>query len=111
MMDANAMYPLGFHPIKESFLPDSRTPAMYSRLSRAVAGVKYYYVDYGISVYLPSDARPRTAVGAYGRDQEVPELSWDVPYDPFKVDIFIIGNTFRRLFHVVCVLHRSLPVS
>ena len=40
-------------------------------------------------------------VGEDGRDQEVPELSDDIPYDPFKVDIFIIGNLFRRMFYDV----------
>jgi hypothetical protein len=65
---------LCIHPIKESFLSDSQTPTRYSRLSLAIAGVKYCYVDYGISVYFPFDAHPATGVGAYGRDQEVPEI-------------------------------------
>ncbi|THG96474.1 hypothetical protein EW026_g5361 [Hermanssonia centrifuga] len=46
-------------------------------------------------VRLPTDS-PKLVVGGYGRDQDVPELSFDVPYDPFKVDIFILGNMFKR---------------
>jgi hypothetical protein len=34
-------------------------------------------------------------LGVAGRDQDVPELSNNVPYDPFKVDIFTIGNVLR----------------
>jgi len=37
-------------------------------------------------------------LGLAGRDREVPELSDEVPYDPFKVDIFTIGNVLRREF-------------
>ncbi|KAH9918117.1 uncharacterized protein B0H18DRAFT_1032100 [Fomitopsis serialis] len=87
MMDAAAMYPRGFHPINESFLPNAKT--MARPRPRTSVPVRYYYIDYGLSV----------AVGSDGRDQEVPELSGDVPYDPFKVDIFIVGNLFRRMFH------------
>jgi hypothetical protein len=96
MMDASAMYPHGFHPTEDVFLPDFRTPV--SPISRSAVGVKYYYVDFGISVHIPPEVYPKTALGGYGRDQEPPELSFEVPYDPFKLDIFIIGNVFRREF-------------
>jgi len=96
MMDASAMYPHGFHPSEGLFLPDSRTPVF--PISRSYVGVKYYFVDFGISVHIPSDVYPKTALGGHGRDQEPPELSFDVPYDPFKLDVFIIGNVFRREF-------------
>lgn len=98
MMDASAMYPKGFHPIWSSFLHDIKTEAPC--LARGDVSVKYYYVDFGISSHIPPDAENRLVVGVAGRDQEVPELSRRKrPYDPFKVDIFIIGNLFRRYFH------------
>ncbi len=113
MMDADQLYPKGFHPVLEEYLPDGRS---YARpLSRANAHVKYYYVDFGISVCFAADQHPKLAVGEYGRDQEVPELSAEVPYDPFKVDIFIVGNVFRRELYNVRVLfttwlkHRPIP--
>ncbi|KAI0040981.1 hypothetical protein FA95DRAFT_1502042 [Auriscalpium vulgare] len=101
MMDASAMFPKGFHPISQSFLPDKSGGApSYSRLS---AGVKYYFVDYGISSAFPLDSVPasRLVVGRLGRDQEPPELSDTVPYDPFMVDIFVVGNIFRREYYDV----------
>ncbi|KZT13173.1 uncharacterized protein LAESUDRAFT_638707 [Laetiporus sulphureus 93-53] len=97
MMDAHAMYPQGFHPIRESFFPDGVTTAA-PHLRRADVNVKYYYIDYGISVYFPPNADQKLVVGTLGRDQEVPELSDDVPYDPFKVDVFIVGNFFLHTF-------------
>lgn len=111
MMDASAMYPKGFHHIWSSFLHDIKTEAPC--LARGDVSVKYYYVDFGISSHIPPDAENRLVVGVAGRDQEVPELSRRKrPYDPFKVDIFIIGNLFRRYFHDVrasccfcCLIH------
>ncbi|KZT13122.1 uncharacterized protein LAESUDRAFT_639482 [Laetiporus sulphureus 93-53] len=97
MMDAHAMYPQGHHPVATMCLPDGMTKASYR--SRADAGVKYYFVDFGISVHFPPDVRPKLVVGTDGRDQEVPELSMRTPYDPFKVDMFIIGNVFRHELH------------
>ena len=98
-MDATHMYPQGFHPVEDLFLDDIRTPA--PRISRLEAGVKYYYVDYGISSHLPPGSRRELVLGIAGRDQDVPELSKKVPYDPFKVDIFTIGNVLRGEFQAV----------
>ena len=92
-MEATNMYPLGFHPVHDLFLDDKKTIA--PKISRLKAGVKYYFVDYGISSYFPLGSRRELVLGIAGRDQDVPELSNDVPYDPFKVDIFTIGNVIR----------------
>ncbi len=92
MMDADSLFPKWYHPVRSDYLTDGCTPA--PRLWRAKGHIKYY-VDFGISVRLPTDS-PKLVVGGYGRDQDVPELSFDVPYDPFKVDIFILGNMFKR---------------
>ena len=95
-MDATPLYPKGFHPVLTSQLPDISGFAPY--LSRVRAPVKYLFVDYDISVHIPQDIHPKLTTGCFGRDREVPELSWDVPYDPFKVDIFIIGNVLKKEF-------------
>ena len=93
MMDASSMYPGGFHPIHLDYAPDGFTRTRSRPRSRA--NVKYYFIDYGIS----SVAGPGELVtGVLGRDQEVPELSNDVPYNPFAVDVFLIGNMLRKVF-------------
>ncbi|GBE79224.1 predicted protein [Sparassis crispa] len=97
MMDASAMYPHGFHPVKEDYLPDGETGV--EPLPRSTVSIRYYYVDFGISVLIPPDVHPKLTVGELGRDREPPELSPDVPYDPFKLDVFLIGNLFRRLLY------------
>lgn len=100
MMDANAMFPQGFHPVETTELPSAEGPAPF--LPRLLTAVKYYFVDFGISVRIPRDADQKRVLGIDGLDREVPELSSTVPYDPFKVDIFIIGNVFRSRFLAVC---------
>ncbi|OCH90628.1 hypothetical protein OBBRIDRAFT_754583 [Obba rivulosa] len=99
MMVADAMYPFGFHPILYRCLPDGKSTAPYLR--RSDVGVRYYYIDFGISVRIPPEKHPKLVTGFLGRDREVPELSATVPYDPFKVDVFIIGNVLRRQFYDV----------
>ncbi|KAH9834121.1 uncharacterized protein C8Q71DRAFT_161717 [Rhodofomes roseus] len=97
MMDATPLFPDGFHPLRNTFKPDGKTVAWPN--SRSHFPVKYYFIDFGISVQIPPDVQPKLAVGGDGRDQAPPELSDDVPYDPFKLDVFILGNVFRKNFY------------
>lgn len=101
LMDADAMYPEGFHPITLDLTPDYSAIAKYE--SRTTAGAKYYYADFGISVYIPEELETKLVTGSFGRDQDPPELSDITPYDPFKLDIFIIGNMLKREFYDVSV--------
>ncbi|KAH8979876.1 hypothetical protein EDB83DRAFT_2537158 [Lactarius deliciosus] len=96
LMDATRMFPRGFHPVRDVFLPhDILAPAPV--IPRLDVGVRYYFVDYRISSYFLEGER-QLVFGFAGRDRDVPELSDEVPYDPFKVDIFTIGNVMRREF-------------
>ena len=76
------MFPHGFHPVKDTLLYDLRTPA--PTIPRRDVGVKYYFVDYGISSYFPTGSGPYLVLGRDGRDQDV--------------DIFTIGNVLRSEF-------------
>lgn len=100
-MDATRMFPRGFHPVRDSFLPHDMS-TLAPVVSRLYVGVKYYFVDYRISSYFPEGTERQLVLGLAskfpGHDQDVPELSDEVPYDPFKVDIFTIGNLLRREF-------------
>jgi hypothetical protein len=99
MMDASAMYPRGCHPTETYKLPDGVTPV--SIIPRSQVRVSYYFIDYGISSYFPPGKPRGLVIGGDGRDQEVPELSDTIAYDPFAVDIFIIGNLLRRQLYDV----------
>ena len=103
MMDADAMYPEGFHPVKVMHKRDFSGWATYT--PRSVAGVRYYFADFGISVHLPEEDRHKLVTGNMGRDQDPPELSATIPYNPFRLDVFIIGNMFRQeLCNVIIAL-------
>ena len=96
-MDASAMYPQGFHPVASLFLPND-VSNMAPVLPRASVAVTYYYVDFGISSIFNTEETNRMVTGLEGLDKTVPELSADVPYDPFKVDIYVLGNLFQQSF-------------
>lgn len=96
MMDATAMYPRGFHPMREMSLPD--ISGLAPVLHRIDVPVKYYFIDFGISTQFDPDQHSRLVLGLEGLDKDVPELSATVPYDPFKTDIFIIGSLLREQF-------------
>ena len=108
LMDAEAMYPEGFHPTFSLHKRDFSGIA--TSISRSVVGVRYYFTDFGMSVHIPEDDPNKTVTGDLGRDEEAPELSNKVPYDPFKLDIFMIGNMFKKELCDVSI-HRHLPVT
>ena len=100
MMDASPLYPMGFHPMLGHVLPHDITITAPCR-PRMTTPVTYYFVDFGLSTLFSPDDTNRLVTGTDGLDSEVPELSATVPYDPFKVDVFILGNMFRKSFYEV----------
>ncbi|KAI5120181.1 hypothetical protein M0805_002649 [Coniferiporia weirii] len=96
MMNANQMYPKGFHPVQYDFLPAYYDFAPY-RKRREVKGMKYFFLDFGISTRF-QEGEAREVVGRKCGDKDVPELSSLVPYDPFATDIFILGNLYKEQF-------------
>ncbi|KAF8267529.1 kinase-like domain-containing protein [Lactarius quietus] len=97
LMDATNMFPRGFHPVKDVFLPYDIS-ALAPIVPRLDVGVKYYFVDYQTSSYFPEGTERQLVLGLAVSDRDVPELSNGVPYDPFKADIFTIGHILRREF-------------
>ena len=95
MMDALTLYPEGYHPARRFVTPDAQRRA--TPLSRTDHPVRYYYIDFDLSVRF-KDGELHNVIGDVGRDNEVPELSNDVPYNAFKVDIFALGNLYYKEF-------------
>ncbi|OSC97554.1 kinase-like protein [Trametes coccinea BRFM310] len=93
MMDGRALYPQGHHPVWRNRSPDAIEDLV--PLARMDHPVKYYYIDFGLSVRFSPD-QSSLVVGDVGRDAEVPELSSTVPYDAFKADIYALGNLFDK---------------
>ena len=94
MMDASRLIPGGFHFSAPWSPPNAATHGLKYHDRSKVAPMKYYLIDFGLCSMLP-DKHSRVT-GVYGQDKTVPELSWDTPYDPFKVDIYQFGNVLRE---------------
>ncbi|EKM49866.1 uncharacterized protein PHACADRAFT_265616 [Phanerochaete carnosa HHB-10118-sp] len=99
-MDADSMYPQGYHPVQRKRLPVPNWSSDAPHYSRASAPrpVRYYFTDFGLSTHLAPGA-PRLVTGGLGAKRDVPELSDTIPYDPFKLDIFVLGNVFKSQIH------------
>lgn len=112
-MDARAMLPKGWHPQTFLLRGDGSFPGYGEALGRTqVGGVRYYFIDFGLAT-----RGENSVVGVDGLIRS-PELSDCVPYDPYKLDIFILGRLYQYMFLVVsssqyCVTTRAymLPFS
>lgn len=102
MMDARPLFPEGHHPVRMNYTPDAVFPVHH--LNRQDHPVKYYFIDFGISSHFSPDDVP-LVVGTKGRDKEPPELSDTQPYNPFPLDIFILGNVYLQEFVQVSQSH------
>ena len=98
MMDGSPLYPAGHHPVRTRYSVDVIEDLR--PLHRIDHPVRYYYIDFGLSVRFEEGSSP-LVVGDVGRDDEVPELSSTVPYDGYKADIHALGNIFHKEFEQV----------
>lgn len=94
-MDATTLYPRGFHPAEIDMLPDLSGPAPVKRRKHTRA--KYYFIDFSSAVHISDGAPSKLVEGWARREIEVPELPSTKPYNPFKVDVFRVGDIMRRL--------------
>lgn len=97
MMDGYDLFPYGFHPSRRDMIPSCENFAR-PRKRIDVESVRYYFIDFGISSYYEDLSSPPEAIGAACQDHDVPELSEYRTYDPFKVDIFTLGNQYKKSF-------------
>ncbi|KAG5640396.1 hypothetical protein DXG03_008805, partial [Asterophora parasitica] len=98
MMDARPILPSGWHFVAHHCKPDGVTPI--SPLARIDYPVRYFIIDFDCSVRL-SPGQPRLIRNFGGRDGDPPEYKSREPYDPFKIDVFTLGNVFYKDFHQV----------
>ncbi|KAH9920118.1 uncharacterized protein B0H18DRAFT_1193589 [Fomitopsis serialis] len=100
MMDATPMYSKGlWHPVSAVY--NRRFTGGAEHSSRTERPIKYFYIDFGLSRrYDPADGPPRE-LPIRGGDKSVPEFQedgYDVASDPFRTDIYYLGNLMRTTF-------------
>lgn len=87
------------HPNFAHLTKDGRRKVEFN--ARSAHHVKYYYIDFGLSNMFPSYGERKLVTGAEGRERNIPELSNpNQPYDPFKVDVCIVGRFIQRDFYL-----------
>ncbi|KAF9468132.1 hypothetical protein BDZ94DRAFT_1154878 [Collybia nuda] len=97
MMDASKAIPKGFH-FRNWWTHtglDYKNFEFHERWE--VSPVQYYYIDFGLSYQYPLGLKGMTESGSCGQDASVPEFGSDDPYDPFKVDIYQLGNVILNV--------------
>ena len=105
MMDADALYPKSFHPTVKFMLPDVTDKAPYlNRADTQPGEVKYYFIDYGLSVIYTELGGTNFVSGAVGHDKSLPESKISKPYDAFKADVYLLGNVYRQDLLQVCFI-------
>ncbi|KAG8787013.1 hypothetical protein FRC12_015997 [Ceratobasidium sp. 428] len=95
MMDLRPLVDEPFHPIRNACSLDGKY--FIERRSRSEAPVRYFYIDFDLSTWFESEETEKAVLGKHGRVQ-APELSDTIPYDPFMVDIFVIGTFLEQEF-------------
>jgi len=97
MMDGNSLYPNGFHYRDGRQTSISAKQAVQGRYHMHSAQVVYYFIYFKYSLYYEGSG-PWRAWGANGQDRDAPELlmSEGQMYDPFALDIFTLGNAYKK---------------
>ncbi|KAI8993985.1 hypothetical protein BD414DRAFT_535053 [Trametes punicea] len=97
MMDPPPLFPDLFHFASPWMKRDRYgSPKHYTRTGRPT---KYYYIDLGLSRKFNPAKGPSRSWPIWGGDRTVPEFQRsDDPCDPFPIDIYYLGNTFRKVF-------------
>ncbi|KAG8870526.1 hypothetical protein FRB97_009681 [Tulasnella sp. 331] len=96
MMDSRAMFPGGWHPQQEFRAPDGQGLKNDNSSRTAAGGVRYYIIDFGISTHGKDQS-----IGLNGQER-APELSNKVPYNPYKLDVYILGMMYQHFLVEVC---------
>jgi serine/threonine protein kinase len=94
MLDPSGMYPNGFHPTQINRSQDFTGRA--KRHTRTGRPPRYYLIDFGLSrEYASRDAFDEPLSGG---DRSAPEHGHGGQCNPFKTDIYYLGNLVREEF-------------
>ncbi|CCL99642.1 uncharacterized protein FIBRA_01662 [Fibroporia radiculosa] len=99
MMDPMLLYPRLYHPINTHRNRDLTGNAKH--FTRTERPPKYYYVDFGLSHKYDVDVSDPRVHPILGGDKSVPEFQgegYNQTWNPFKTDIYYLGNFIRQNF-------------
>ncbi|RDB27847.1 hypothetical protein Hypma_002134 [Hypsizygus marmoreus] len=96
MMDVSQLIPKGVY-YNDWESPDGVNYGVEWHERASVKSLQYYFIDFGLSHRYPPGLKNVRVTGFCGQDRSVPERSLTVPYDPFKTDVYQLGNVLLRL--------------
>ncbi len=97
MFDASGMYPKGYHPIQINRSLNVKRRA--KRHTRTTRPPRYYLIDFGLSRRYSS--RNALDEPLRGSDESAPEHRHGGRCNPFRTDIYYLGNLVREHFILV----------
>lgn len=100
-MDATHVVPSGFRFYEQ----DAQDICDYRRIKfrkrcRVKVPVRYYFIDFQTVRHYPDGIEHARTKGCVGQYRDAPEMSNDIPYNPFPVDVHQLGRTFFNTFDV-----------
>jgi serine/threonine protein kinase len=93
LMDGSNLYKDGWHPMNPWQARDGGD--LFLTRKRSEAEIKYYFIDFGLSTEFVPGQCERLVTGQKGRI-EAPEQNSGLPYDPFKLDVYCLGNVYQK---------------
>lgn len=101
MMDASNIIPRGTH-FAAPDTHDGFSRSFKWRQRWSVRPIQYYYIDFDISRRYHPEARnlDLKEMSRAGQDRTAPEFKKSGPYNPFKVDVYQLGNAILKLIDV-----------
>ncbi|KAJ7074504.1 kinase-like domain-containing protein [Mycena amicta] len=110
LMDESRVVPRGSH-FSRPRTHDGRYKLFCWNDRCSVGPVDYYYIDLGLSEHFPEGNENARTTGTLRTFPDIPELSLNIPYNPFPVDIFQLGLTIHKLIYGYPDLEIFRPVA
>ncbi|KAF4613463.1 hypothetical protein D9613_008123 [Agrocybe pediades] len=111
MLDTSKTIPNGHHFSDWSTEDGLRKPIQWKERWK-VRPNQYHIIDFGISVRCPPEATGVVGFGVWGQDRSVPEMTGGTAvFDPFKTDIYQLGNVFKQCIERYDGLGRFSPLA
>ncbi|KAH8826701.1 kinase-like domain-containing protein [Flagelloscypha sp. PMI_526] len=97
--DALKLFNEPWHPRDLKRTRNGFKPSVLKHVTRTECPVRYYFIDFGLSLkFDPEDADP-SALPILGIDKTPPEFkTLDKPCNPFQTDVYCLGNIIRENF-------------
>lgn len=95
-MDVSDLIPGGFSLASQHFPFLLNLYSTDPRNRCEVGSLRYYFIDFETTTHCPEGIEKARVTGTYGSDHSMPEISEVVPYNPFKLDIYTLGNAFLK---------------